>query len=136
MAAVKLLNVISRLLNKPTFSGSGNPILLVTKLQDVSILTHRCIQLFSCNIFVKKSLCSHSTFYFRASLPLADNTGRFSHIGKATWLQVCLKADKDIVSALQILLNEADVTGGLLSALESFIGYIAKSIRSPVLTRI
>ncbi len=51
----------------------------------------------------------------------ADNTERFSRIGKATWLQVYLKADEYIVKALQMLLDEADVTEGMLTALESFV---------------
>ena len=33
----------------------------------------------------------------------ADNTDRFSQIGKATWLQVCLKTSKDVINALQML---------------------------------
>src|SRR6218665_2828242 len=32
----------------------------------------------------------------------ADNTGRFSRIGKATWLQVYMKADRDVISSLQM----------------------------------
>ena len=51
----------------------------------------------------------------------ADNTGRFSRIGKATWLHVYLIADEYIVKALQMLMDEADVTEGMLSALESFV---------------
>lgn len=50
----------------------------------------------------------------------ADNTGRFSRIGKATWLQVFLKADEYTVKALQMLLDEADVTEGMVSTLEYF----------------
>ncbi|KAK5929735.1 hypothetical protein CgunFtcFv8_010949 [Champsocephalus gunnari] len=51
----------------------------------------------------------------------ADNTGRFSRIGKATWLQIYLKADKDIIDALQMLLDEAEVAEGMLSTLASFV---------------
>ena len=51
----------------------------------------------------------------------ADNTGRFSRIGKATWLQDYLKADKDVIKALQMLLDEAEVTEGMLSTLASFV---------------
>ncbi|KAK5907200.1 hypothetical protein CesoFtcFv8_005077 [Champsocephalus esox] len=51
----------------------------------------------------------------------ADNTGRFSRIGKATWLQIYLKADKDIINALQMLLDEAEVAEGMLSTLASFV---------------
>src|SRR6218665_3112622 len=31
----------------------------------------------------------------------ADNTGRFSRIGKATWLQLYMKANRDVISSLQ-----------------------------------
>ena len=31
----------------------------------------------------------------------ADNTGRFSRISKATWLQVYMKADRDVISSRQ-----------------------------------
>ena len=40
----------------------------------------------------------------------ADNTGRFSRIGKATWLQVYTKADRDVISSLHMLSTEAEVT--------------------------
>ncbi|KAE8288342.1 hypothetical protein D5F01_LYC12210 [Larimichthys crocea] len=51
----------------------------------------------------------------------ADNAGRFSRIGKATWLlQVFLNADEHIVKALQMLLDEAHVTEGMVSTLEHF----------------
>lgn len=33
----------------------------------------------------------------------ADNNGKFSGIGKATWLQVCMKADQDVISSLNML---------------------------------
>ncbi|KAJ4946949.1 hypothetical protein JOQ06_008992, partial [Pogonophryne albipinna] len=51
----------------------------------------------------------------------ADNTGRFSRIGKATWLQIYLKTDGDIINALQMLLDEAEVAEGMLSTLASFV---------------
>ena len=51
----------------------------------------------------------------------ADNTGRFSRIGKATWLQLYLKADEDVINALQMLLDEVEVTEGMLSTLEGFV---------------
>lgn len=52
----------------------------------------------------------------------ADNTGRFSRIGKATWLQVYMKADTDIISSLHMLSTEAEVTEDImLSALATFI---------------
>ena len=44
----------------------------------------------------------------------AFNTGRFSRIGKATWLQVHLKTDEEVINALQMLSDEAEVTKGML----------------------
>ncbi|KAK5930774.1 hypothetical protein CgunFtcFv8_026987 [Champsocephalus gunnari] len=41
--------------------------------------------------------------------------------GKATWLQIYLKADEDIINALQMLLDEAEVAEGMLSTLASFV---------------
>ena len=40
----------------------------------------------------------------------ADNTERFSRIGKATWLQVYMKADRDVISSLHMLSTETEVT--------------------------
>ena len=59
----------------------------------------------------------------------ADNTGRFSRVGKATWLQVFLKADDDIINALHML-EEAEVTEGMLSTLAGFVcaAYAPKGI--------
>src|SRR6218665_574472 len=51
----------------------------------------------------------------------ADNTGRFSRIGKATWLQVYMKADRDVISSLQMLSTEAEVTQTMLANLASFV---------------
>lgn len=51
----------------------------------------------------------------------ADNTGRFSRIGKATWLQVYMKADKDIISSLQMPSREAEVSETMLATLASFV---------------
>src|SRR6218665_337198 len=47
----------------------------------------------------------------------ADNTGRFSRIGKATWLKVYMKADRDVISSLQMLSTEAEVTQTMLANL-------------------
>ena len=33
----------------------------------------------------------------------ADNTGRFSRVGKSTWLQAYLRTDEDVINALQML---------------------------------
>ena len=49
----------------------------------------------------------------------ADNTGRFSRVGKANWLQAYLRTDEDVINALQML-EEAEVTDGLLSTLAGF----------------
>ena len=51
----------------------------------------------------------------------ADNTGRFSGIGKATWLQVYMKAERDVISSLQMLSTEAEVTEAMLATLASFV---------------
>ena len=37
-----------------------------------------------------------------------NNTRRFSRIDKTTWLQVYMKADRDVISALQMLSTEAE----------------------------
>lgn len=60
----------------------------------------------------------------------ADNTGRFSHIGKATWFQVYLKANGDVINSLQRLLDEPEVTDNTLSTLATFVcaTYSPKSI--------
>ena len=59
-----------------------------------------------------------------------DNTGRFSRIGKATWLQVYIKADKDVISSLQMLSTEEEVTETMLATLASFVcaAYSTKGI--------
>jgi len=51
----------------------------------------------------------------------ADNTGRFSHIGKATWLQVYMKADRDAISSLQMVSTEVEVTKTMLANLASLV---------------
>lgn len=50
----------------------------------------------------------------------ADNTGRFSRIGKATWLQVYMKADRDVISSLHMLSTEAEVTEAMLATLGEY----------------
>src|SRR6218665_1318756 len=50
----------------------------------------------------------------------AENTGRFSRIGKATWLQVYMKADRDVFSSPQMLSTEAEVTQTMLDNLATF----------------
>ena len=53
--------------------------------------------------------------------PLAiGEAGRFSRVGKATWLQAYLRTDEDVINALQML-EEAEVTDGLLSTLAGFV---------------
>src|SRR6218665_1670872 len=51
----------------------------------------------------------------------ADNTGRFSHIGKATWMQVHMKADRNVISSLQIISTEAEVTDTMLANMAGFV---------------
>src|SRR6218665_1990050 len=51
----------------------------------------------------------------------ADNTGRLSRIGKATWFQVYMKADRDVISFLQMLSTEAEVTQTMLANLARFL---------------
>lgn len=51
----------------------------------------------------------------------ADNTGRFSRIGKATWLEAYMKATPDVINCLQMLSTEAEVSETMLSTLASFV---------------
>ena len=51
----------------------------------------------------------------------ADNTGRFSRISKAVWLQVYMKPDRDVISSLQMLSTEVEVTENMLATLASFV---------------
>ena len=51
----------------------------------------------------------------------SDNTGRYSRIGKAIWLQVYMKADKDVISSLQMLSTEEEVTETMLTILAIFV---------------
>ena len=51
----------------------------------------------------------------------ADNTGRFSRIGKATWLQMYMKADTDVISSPHMLSTETEVTQTMLATLASFV---------------
>ncbi|PIK61641.1 hypothetical protein BSL78_01459 [Apostichopus japonicus] len=68
-----------------------------------------------------------------ASLPRISGArhGRFSRIGKATWLQIYLKADREVVKALQMLSDATEVTDDLLSMLATFVSaaYPPKGIR-------
>ncbi|XP_014672104.1 PREDICTED: malate dehydrogenase-like [Priapulus caudatus] len=61
----------------------------------------------------------------------ADNTGRFSRIGKATWLQVYFKAGGEVINALQMLSDAAEVTEELLLTLTTFVcsAYAPKGIQ-------
>ena len=60
----------------------------------------------------------------------ADSTGRFYHVGKATWLQVYMKADRDVISSLHMLSTETEVTETMLTTLASFFcaAYFPKGI--------
>ena len=51
----------------------------------------------------------------------ADNIGRFSRIGKATWLSIYLKADDHAIKALQMLSHTKKVTEDLHSTLAKFV---------------
>ena len=51
----------------------------------------------------------------------ADTTGRFSGVGKATWLRVYLKADSDTVKSLQMLTIEPEVSDIMFVTLASFV---------------
>lgn len=51
----------------------------------------------------------------------ADNTGRFSRIGKSTWLKVFMKADTDVISSFQMLSTEREVTDTMFATLASFV---------------
>src|SRR6218665_85228 len=68
----------------------------------------------------------------------ADNTGRFSRIVKATWLQVYMKADRDVISSLQMLSTEAEVTQTMLANLANFVceAYSAKSININTISKL
>ena len=68
----------------------------------------------------------------------AGNTGRFSRIGKATWLQVYMKADGDVISALQMLSTEAEVTETMLATPARFVcaDYSPKGIYIKTITEL
>ena len=51
----------------------------------------------------------------------ADNTGRFSRIGKTTWLNTYLETDNDVINALKKLSITSEVTEELLSTLARFV---------------
>ena len=61
----------------------------------------------------------------------ADNTGRFSCTGKATWLQVYLKADGEVVKALQMLSDATEIPHDRLAMLATFVSaaYEPKGIK-------
>ena len=50
-----------------------------------------------------------------------DNIGRFSRIGKATGMQVYMKADRNVISSLQMLSTEVEVNDTMLANLASFV---------------
>src|SRR6218665_1926654 len=51
----------------------------------------------------------------------ADNTGRFSRIGKSTCLQVYMKADREVISSLQMLSKNAELIETMWANLTSFV---------------
>ena len=65
----------------------------------------------------------------------ADNTGRFSRISKATWLQVYMKAERDVISSLQMLSTEAEVRETLATLARFCLLYTSPSPRDGLLSR-
>ena len=61
----------------------------------------------------------------------ADNTGRFAGIGKATWLNMYLKADDHVIRCLLTLSQTSDVTEDMMTTLASFVctAYLPKGIQ-------
>ena len=59
----------------------------------------------------------------------ADNTGRFSHIGKATWLELYIKPNS-VIRSLRMLSAEKELTETMFATLASFISaaYSSKGI--------
>ena len=72
------------------------------------------------------------------SLTRADNTERFSRIGQATWLQVYMKTDRDVISSLQMLSTKAKVTETMLATLSCFVcaSYSPKGIYIKTITEL
>uniref|UniRef100_UPI00358FF25F neurexin-1-like n=1 Tax=Myxine glutinosa TaxID=7769 RepID=UPI00358FF25F len=60
----------------------------------------------------------------------ADNTGRFSRIGKTTWFEAFVRADSDVIQAMRMLGDAADVTADQMSNLARFVCavYVPKGI--------
>ena len=50
-----------------------------------------------------------------------DNTGRFSRIGKKIWFQAYTRAHNDVIQAMKMLSETADLTTDQLSKLTSFV---------------
>ena len=61
----------------------------------------------------------------------ADNTGRFAGIGKATWLNMYLKADDHVIRCLLTLSQTSDVTEDMVTTLARFVctAYLPKGIQ-------
>ena len=61
----------------------------------------------------------------------ADNTGKLSRVGKATWLQVYLKTGEDVINSLQMLSDATEVTEDVISTLGTFVSaaYSPKGIQ-------
>ncbi len=51
----------------------------------------------------------------------ADNSVKFSRIGKATWLQHYVSANQDIIESFQMLISCSEVSDGMLTSLASFV---------------
>ena len=51
----------------------------------------------------------------------ADNTGRYSGMGKTAWFKIYLKAESDIIQGFQMLSDNNELTEDLISTLASFV---------------
>ena len=62
---------------------------------------------------------------------VADNTGKFARVEKATWFKIFLEADDNTIEALKKLSDDTEVTEELLTSLESCVcaAYSPKGIQ-------
>ena len=62
----------------------------------------------------------------------ADNTGRYSGMGKTTWFKIYLKAESDIIQSFQMFSENNEVTKHVISTLASFVcaAYCPKSLHT------
>jgi hypothetical protein len=107
------------------FSSDTDVLVLVVANYEI-LLKNNCISVVSGTVEVKPIWTALGADRAKALQPFhaftgADNTGRFSRIGKATWLHNYLKADHPIITALHMLSQADEVTDDLLSALATFV---------------